>query len=460
MLYRRKTWDCIFLIVGYLSCLCLLWKFAGQQLFDFPSFIISMKDVILGYSDAMSLFGSKLEILIYLLVSLLILVLVWASFTKSKTRLFIITGIVITLFFGFKAAFIRHDGHAMIGVSVLLGVCFLLYMFRGGVSVFLSLLLAMVIYIGVVEHYTKTPTFVLGKDFVSRIVRLPEDSANLLFNHKALERRYEIALENIRRMHSLPDITGNVDIISFRQSILIAGGLRYRPRPIIQSYSAYTPELMEKNANFLRGPRAPENIFFSVEPIDGRLAALEDSRLWLMLIDRYEFISLKGDIAYFRHRPPSTTAGLFKESFSIVTAKLGEKILLPTIQLPLWVEIEIQPTWLGYVGNIFFKLPSLEIVITTLDGASHSYRYIASMGKGGFLVSPLIENLDDFIALVKDNSGCKESRVESIQINEISGCPNMWRRPEMSLRYYRLTAPGYLSKKQFNIKTRLENKNI
>ncbi len=49
-----------------------------------------------------------------------------------------------------------------------------------------------------------------------------------------------------------------------------ANGLRYRPRPIIQSYSAYTPSLQELNRKHFLGKRAPSYLVISAKSIDGR----------------------------------------------------------------------------------------------------------------------------------------------------------------------------------------------
>src|SRR5260364_219639 len=70
----------------------------------------------------------------------------------------------------------------------------------------------------------------------------------------------------------------------FVQSVLLltAGNL-WSPRPVIQSHGAYTPKLARLNELHLLSERAPNNIVFKVEPIDGRLASLEDGLSWPIL---------------------------------------------------------------------------------------------------------------------------------------------------------------------------------
>jgi len=59
-----------------------------------------------------------------------------------------------------------------------------------------------------------------------------------------------------------------VDVYPWNQAVLIAHDLQYDPRPIIQSYSVYAPELAELNAAHLRSTHAPDNILFDINPLN------------------------------------------------------------------------------------------------------------------------------------------------------------------------------------------------
>lgn len=444
-LSRKRFRDGGFLIGSYLCCLCLLWKLAGQQLFDLPVFFIAIKEVVAGYSDAMSISGVQSEIIIYGLLSASTFATIQTLRIQTKSRLFIFAGIGMALFLFFKAGFVRHDGHAMIAASGLLGIVFLIYILRGSIATLVLLFLAAGFYADIIWHYTKIAPLALGKEFVSRVAAVPEASTNLLWHYAALNKQYKTALDNIRREGPLPGVTGTADIISYGQGRLVAAGIQYRPRPVIQSYSAYTPYLMKKNADFLKGSKAPDNIFFAVEPIDGRLPALEDGELWLVLIDRYEFVAQRGDIAHFRLRSSSfvVPANAMTKDLGGAVTKLGGKVVLPQAPFPLWVEIKVQSTWLGHIRNAFFKLPELEIVITTTDGAKHPYRYIASMGESGFLLSPLIKSSDDFVVLALGQANrARMKHVKSIQINEVGSWQGVWRRPWINLHFFGIPALG------------------
>ena len=74
----------------------------------------------------------------------------------------------------------------------------------------------------------------------------------------------------------------------FRQPVTFdCFGNQWSPRPVLQSYSAYTKELSLQNAAHLLGERAPRNVLFNVQPIDNRLPSLEDGSSWPVLLANY-----------------------------------------------------------------------------------------------------------------------------------------------------------------------------
>jgi hypothetical protein len=77
--------------------------------------------------------------------------------------------------------------------------------------------------------------------------------ATRLLEDGSLERKFEESLAAIRAHPPLPSLSGTTDIYSVGQSALLANRLEWSPRPIFQSYVAYTPALQERNARYLEG---------------------------------------------------------------------------------------------------------------------------------------------------------------------------------------------------------------
>ena len=84
--------------------------------------------------------------------------------------------------------------------------------------------------------------------------------------------------------------SSSVDVIPWEAPLAIANHLNYRPRPVPQSYSSYTPRLDRLNARFLDSTNAPDYLLYMCGPLnvlnDGP-AAWEDSRAKMALLENY-----------------------------------------------------------------------------------------------------------------------------------------------------------------------------
>jgi hypothetical protein len=136
---------------------------------------------------------------------------------------------------------------------------------------------------------------------------------------------------------------------------------------------------------------------FRIEPIDGRLASLEDGLSWPTIIANYSVIQKRNEFALLRKRTDQRNEFPIK-SISAEVHHLEEEVSLPTVTEPLFAEIEISPNSLGRLVSLLFKTDELRISINLTDGA-RDYRLVANMAKTRFLLSPLIENTSDFILL-------------------------------------------------------------
>src|SRR5262249_45675042 len=95
----------------------------------------------------------------------------------------------------------------------------------------------------------------------------------------------------------------SVDLISSVQSALFVNDLNYRQRPVFQSYSTYTPELLEANARALASAAGPDFLVVRLEPIDERFPMLEDTRAWQEVLYRYRPVTVeKGNLLMERDR--------------------------------------------------------------------------------------------------------------------------------------------------------------
>src|SRR5262249_54445990 len=87
----------------------------------------------------------------------------------------------------------------------------------------------------------------------------------LLGQWAAFHASYEEWLTKEKQRFDLPHtraVIGQapVDVLGYEQTIALYNGLTYRPRPVFQSYCAYTSHLARLNDAFYRSSRAPDYV--------------------------------------------------------------------------------------------------------------------------------------------------------------------------------------------------------
>ena len=217
------------------------------------------------------------------------------------------------------------------------------------------------------------------------------------------------------------------------------------PRPILQSYSAYAPRLLQENAAFVSGPKAPHNILFPVQAIDNRFAPLEDSLSWPVLLTRYEPLSLIGDLAVLRRRAEPTAATVFSDRPLLAgTYGINQEIALPENGGVLWAKAIVRPTLLGSLLARSTNRPNSRSNFVLPRIRSRRYRYIAGMGEAGFIVSPLVRSVNDFLALeLADRASYfSDSRPRSMMFSIAGGRMSQWMwRKDVSVEITRIDMP-------------------
>jgi hypothetical protein len=88
------------------------------------------------------------------------------------------------------------------------------------------------------------------------------------------------------------------------------------------------------------------------------------------------------------------------EDVSASRQTLGRWFDLPKVDEPVRAEVGVRPTLLGRIFGALFRPPQLNILFRYEDGQTETFRYVAAMGRSGFIVSPVIHNTPEFAALL------------------------------------------------------------
>jgi hypothetical protein len=259
-----------------------------------------------------------------------------------------------------------------------------------------------------------------------------------------LQAAYAQALQTIQAQQPLARWAGASDIYPHDLAALIASGNPWAPRPVPQSYSAYTPALASLNAAHLQGPQAPAQVVFRIGPIDGRYPSLEDGPSWPTLLSHYALAQQDSRYLYLHQR----ALPLLRQQTLLLQAlePTGGAVALPGGAAVLYAQVDLQPTLWGRLLSLLYKSEPLWLAVDLANGQSHRYRLVAGMARAGFVLSPLLQSNADFVRLAGAagsgagtgaTSGATPNRVLRLRIGPAAGT-SLWWQGSYTLRLWSL----------------------
>jgi hypothetical protein len=415
-------------VLAPLGGLLSFWMIAGQRLGDLPGFVLNTEPIISGYSEAMAYFGRSRELLLYCVASLSALCLAAsAKAAPRSSRSFMVLSLGALLFLAFKEAFVRHDAHAVVAGTFIVVVAIALNFCVRARGSGLMLALALASWADIDQWHVESSTRSVIENVRGTYEYLVSGVYTRLNDDGALRRIYDERVRAIAAEYPVKALKGRTDVYFYGQSILLASGNQWSPRPVLQSYSAYTPKLASLDEQHLTGEQAPDNILFRVEAIDGRLPSAEDGPSWPTMINNYFPVEINSGFLYLSKKPaPATTPA--RLLISEQDYALGDSVVLPASTDLIFAQIDIRPTIAGQIAAFFYKLGPLEIEIELPDRVRKTYRIVSGMAKAGFLISPLVESTDDFARLFTGTTHLDQKVVRRVRLTATDGFSWMWQQ--------------------------------
>jgi hypothetical protein len=458
--HRRFPW----IVPLWMASLVCFWVAARQHLSSLGPFLCNSWRITSGYTEAVMLTGQMeaRNAVCFLLIAALLCALTgrvaWAR--HRFLGALPLAGLGTILFIVFKLGYVRNDRHEIASpmALVLISLVCLAVAWSGGkraAGAALCLLIASTLFASSVFNYW-LPGNGLWKQLAGTfsIYNLFAPVAGPFTGY--LRSDYEKNLASERKTHPLPPIEGDTDLYSYDQTVLFAHALPYQPRPIIQSYSAYTPELAAMNAAHLRTARAARNILFAVQPLDDRFPSLDDGLSWPELLTLYDLKGASDDKGTYLVLSRAAVAREFHLTpLQNTSARFGEPVTLPAATNgPVWVEIEIKKSLAGTAVSALYKPPELMLIVSLQDRTQRRFRLVPGVAGGGFLLSPLIADNRSFAALAstgwQDLAGLEVVSM-TISADTGSGSTPCYQSP-MSVRFYHLDFPRQDSRMDWLVK--------
>lgn len=416
----------IFAISGIVVSLVVFWIIADQPINGLPNYFANMFAIASGYTEAMSSKGKSAQISIYLISCALTASAIFLTTSLTwRDRLYLVSAFGLFLFLSFKAGFVRHDFHATIAGSAIFLAGVTLCMAIKGHWRWPALAVCAIAWFAICSAYypiTPSGAFTHACNSLAKFANGLWTASQQTRNFPA---DFEAARNRLRQQRSIPSMRGSSDIYSFDQSYLLASDNKWSPRPVFQSYSAYTPKLAEMNRRHLLGPASPDNIVFSMQPIDNRYPSSEDGPSWPTLMGLYKPVRYQDGYVYLGKRSGRADIPSL-EPIAAGEHDIGETVSMPDSPFPVYAQIQMRRTFLGVIAGIFFKPEPIRMTVTLLDGSTRNYRLIPGIGEAGFVLSPLVENTSDFLLSFGSWKYLENKKVISIRLTPQSRRSVSW----------------------------------
>ncbi|WP_165219502.1 hypothetical protein [Aquisphaera insulae] len=245
-----------------------------------------------------------------------------------------------------------------------------------------------------------------------------------LFHFRAVSTAVRERDEALRISMSLPERVRArigrepVDVFPCDISVVWANHLNWRPRPVFQSYAAYTPLLDERNAELYRDPgRAPRFILYSHYAIDQEVPSLVDSRTWIEIYRWYDFVDEAGEYLLLQRRStPRWTGG---SRLASATHSMKKRLEIPAVPNGLsFLKADIELTVWGRLMAFLYRVEPPRARLEFGDGSKAIVRTVWRNADGGFLISHVPRHLASVRTLFETGAG---DECVAVTFRDVSG---------------------------------------
>lgn len=412
-LLRARSWRTASALAALqLALFALAWIACGQSLWNLPAYVRTSLWIAEGYGAAMGREGSGLHIALALLViGCLVLASVSALRSTSGTRgrAMLVVLVSITCWLAFKNGFVRGLERETILFDFAAGAFFVLEPlgFDRGVGLRTSrrcvLALALVGHGLALGHGWDTP-----RRLVTDVLERSADNVIFLNQASAWRGEFESDLGPKRARYALPLVraaigSDSIDVFGYTQASAFLNGFAYQPRPVFQSYAAYTPELQDLNCRFLESDAAPPWILFRYQTMDDHAPNVEDAAALQVVLRDYRFVLRDKEYALLRRAARSPARAVQPVLLGSRRAGFGELVTLADVASQkdtsvrcISMRLDIRPSFLGRAVSALYKSPQLSLELEDASGESTTFRIAPGYVESGFLVAPYLDSQQRF----------------------------------------------------------------
>lgn len=190
-----------------------------------------------------------------------------------------------------------------------------------------------------------------------------------------------------------------VDAYPWNTQVLLENKLNFSPRPVFQSYMAYTAALEEKNFEFYNSDKAPKFVVYEFEGIDNRYALFDEPKLNLILTKNYtcvDTLSSGGRPVLLLEKKDNVK----KISF-VKSAEYAMYMGSPLVPKEgVYYQVFLYRNLLGDFMSVVDHGPDIALSIVTKSGSTRKYKTSHKLLETGLFSTQFISDTKGFKAVM------------------------------------------------------------
>ncbi len=234
------------------------------------------------------------------------------------------------------------------------------------------------------------------------------------------ESAYRIHPNNSQIPVSVKSKIGNstIDMYPWNAYMLLENKLNYQPRPVMQSYVAYTKYLENKNFDYYNSAKAPKYVIYAydLENLDQRYSFFDEPKMQLALVNNYTMVeAFEMNGSRFLLLEKNKDASPVKLEFVKEYALLLSSPIVP--KEGIYYEVEMYKSLGNKIEGILKYSPPVKLEVRNMENGKRDYKTSVPLLQTGFFGTVHIENTYDFEAFLKKNTISRTKRVKFYKIN-------------------------------------------
>lgn len=350
----------------------------------FGTYLRSSRDLVSGYTYAMSEAGDFGDLAIGAAVLAVVAALVWSQVGSSwKTSSFFLLLLAIPLTVSLKHGLVRADEQHLENFFGFAALAMALISLSPELRVG-RLIPGLLVLLAVASRSDLKP--LAASTTGARAIRLASHATSLTNVRNYLRSTAKEYPQEVRLEPEIRDRIGDSTVASlsvvYNQAAV--DHLRLSLYPVVQRYSAFTPYLDGLNAVWVR-EKGPRFLWFDGQAIDGRDFWAETPAMWLEIYRWYD-LAMLGDRNILLERRTGPRFGSLV-SFGKASTSVADVIRIPAAGAPVFWTLGCPSSIAGQVRALLWRAPPVLLSVIRPSTAARKFRVIPSM-----LTSPILGN--------------------------------------------------------------------